>query len=253
MTTPRWAALPEREPGEVLRDINFRTDDGRIMAQFRHRDNRIWSAVISPLTDINFRNYDYTIQLSSGGCRTYRFVARVVNTAKGVVQRFANMPLELYERMVADAQPTTDHPRSDDIGVFRMQVVKQRRAGPGGYRTETQRYMISGLGRVDGNSITIFPNSEEIGEILLTVCPQGAQPLVPQGINELDRNRFNRSALDTTDVPDLEEDEVAEAISRSFNDDLETALAGLDNGSYEAPRPRAREERALDIFGEDDD
>lgn len=259
--TMQWRALPERQPGEVLRDINFRVelDNGqrtdRVTAQFRHRDNRVWVARITSLNDPHLPRYNKAVQLSSGGCRNYRFVAHDLPMAKQVVQRFANLAEEHYDRLVADAQSTMDYPRSDDIGVFRMSVAKQRRAGWGGHRTETRRYTIEGLGRVDGNTITIFQTSEEIGEILLLVCPRGVQPLVPAGINEITPTagpRFNRSALDETEVPELDEDEVQAAIARSFDDDLETALTGLHDGSYSAPRPRGREAREIDFGGDDE-
>ncbi len=253
----RWAPIPDRQPGEVLSEITYRAEmegernTGRLRAEFRHRDNRVWQARIIPLppgdAQTHISGHTHVVNLDSAGCRPVRFVARDVNRARQTIQRFANLHIELYERLVADARGTSSHPRSDNIGVFRMQVVKQVRQ-PGG-RTETQRYDVEGIGRHDGDCIVVFPLSSDLEAILEECCARGCLPLVSAGVNALHPDRFNRGVLDTAAVDPVDQAVVDAAVLRGFDDDVDTAIAGLRDGSYTIPQPRAREERDLDIFG----
>jgi len=256
----RWAPIPNRQPGEALTDISYRAEmednrqTGRVVAEFRHRDGRIWQGRIMPLppgsVQTHITGHTHTIALSSGGCRQFRFIANGLSSAKRTVLRFANLPLDVYDRLIADARGTTDHPRPDDVGVFRIQVVKRHRR-PGG-RTETQRYEREGIGRLEGSIITVFPHSEELQDILGLCCSGSSLPVVPSGINELNPVGFSRTELDEATVGQVDEDAVDAAVLRGFDDDLVTALAGLEDGSYTIPRPREREDRAIDIFGDQD-
>jgi len=259
-------SLPERRPGEALRDIRFRNEiepttnerTQRVVGNFRHRDGRIWNARIVPIPPqegLPFQGPGYQLTLTSGGCRNYQFVSRSLVSAKQTAVRFSNMQMALYERIIADAHGTTEFPRSNDIGVFRIAVVK---TVPVRFQhRETQRYDVEGLGRLEHGHLVIFPQSAELEEIFDEVADEGTFSLIPDTINSptIDNSLFSQSATMRDAARDvLSEDErnIADIVLNNFNDSAEEALQGLTDGTYRIPAPRQREDRVIDLGGDDD-
>ena len=263
MTTNWGTPLPDRQEAEVLRNLEWvNSAQGQLTVTFRHRDNRIWVATIASLpADMNrttFPEEAYSLSVTSDGCRAYQFICRSQSSGKRTTLRLANMRATYYSRLIADARGTTDYPRSDDIGVLCMQVAKRTQVrahthNPRTQATEVQRYTIRGIGRVDGNTITVFPESHELEQILDQVCAEGTHALVPSDINVIPDPSMARGALEGVNVDSVADDVVTAALANSFDDDAETALQGLSDGTYHTPAPRQREDRVIDIFGDPDE
>ncbi len=255
----QWRALPTRQPGEALSKIEYRMEPvdeqrgERYATNFRHRDNRIWQARIEelqPPTYLDDSRYTHMIELTSAGCRTYTFMSLSLDQAKRTINRFANMPMLNYNRLISDAQGTTEHPRPGVVGVFRMRTQHQERLAGG--RTETRQSEINGIAYNDGAQIIVFPTTAELTEILAGACATGTTALVPQGINQIQAPDQPMSFATNNDVrrmqlPDVVQDEVEAAIQRLRGDTTAGTLSRLQAGEYVAT-PRQREERVLDIF-----
>lgn len=256
----RWAPLPPRQPGEALASIHFTSDkvgeSMRYIANFRHRDNRIWQAIIRELdTSFDENVYHYVIEMSTGGCRSWRFLAKTFEQAKRLVDRFSNMEISRYNRLTVDAQGTNEFPVPGQIGVFRMRLCEQRRTT--GNRSETIYTDISGIARYDGTQIVVYPRTQELTDIISDVCGRGTVAMIPQQINEIqDPSQENRILLAAGPVtrgvviPEVAEDDIATALNRLRNDTTESVLAGVQSGAYRVSR--GREERAFEL-GDDEE
>lgn len=226
------------------------------LTTFRHRDNRIWQVSITlcdqpiEVEEDGGGVFTHLVECTSAGCRPILFAAESVRDAQRTVDRFANTNSERYERLVADAQGTTDHPRSGDIGVFVINVVRETKRHDN--RREVHRSTLNGIGRVNAFQLTIFPTSEELAHILTRIATPGVRAIVPQGINQLrDTNTplgFGMAHRDfsNADTPEVVIDEVDEALMRLFAATSTAALAGLSSGDF-AMGPRGREDRVIDL------
>ncbi len=260
--TAQWRALPTRQPGEALSSIEYRNNreagqsGTRYIANFRHRDNRIWQALLTNGLSVyvgdDSDTYNWNIELSSAGCRPWRFMSMSLDQAKRTVSRFANLNTGLYNRLIADASGTTEHPKAGSVGVFRMRFARQNTHEG---RSETHHAEIDGIAYIDGTSIIVFPTSPELFSILSSVCAAGTVAFVPQGINQIVEANQPLSFVGYTDVrntpmPDVSQADFENALSRLRDDTAEGALTGLRVGDYVAT-PRVREDRVLDIFDDD--
>jgi hypothetical protein len=256
--------LPERQPGEALRDIQFhnemdehnrRTD--RVVGNFRHRDGRIWSARIVPMPDSDahpqFLFGSFVLTAHSGGCRRYQFISSALSSAKQTALRFGNVRLAVYDRLIADAQGTTEFPRSADVGAFRIHVVRRLSRG---FTQETVRYTRDGIGRLESGRIVIFPDAHELEEIFDDICAVNTVPLIPEHINSLGANSTFHDPSTVEAAAYLGTDMVADpttVVLRNFDDSIDDALAGLSNGTYRTPTIQPREDRVIDLNDGDDD
>lgn len=257
--------LPDRQPGETLRDIQFhnemdehnqRTD--RVVGNFRHRDGRIWSARIVPIpanvARRPFPDAALVLTLHSGGCRRYQFMSGTLPSAKSTALRFGNVSLQDYERLIADAHGTTEFPRPDDVGAFRIQIVKRRIVA---FAPETHRYTRDGIGRIEQGRIVIFPDIHELEEIFDNLCAPRTVPMLPENINSLGANSsFLSPAIIAAAVAlgdDMEMDYTDTVLLSNFDDSVDEALGGLSNGTYRTPTIRLREDRVINLDDGDDD
>jgi uncharacterized membrane-anchored protein len=177
-------------------------------------------------------------------------VAVDLGSAKDAVRRFANMSEVRYTRITADAQGTTDHPRSDDVGLFRMVVTKA--AYQTHSRSELVQRELSGIGRLDGPNLVMLPTSDELYAIMDRVCHgRNSRPMIPGGINVVENNdnafvqRRHSREPDEFDVAAINE-----ALRRNFNDSFAEVSQSVAAGKY---RLRGREERAINFGDTDDD
>lgn len=256
--------IPPRQENEVLREIRFHTEldasnnpTDRVSGQFRHRDGRIWSARILPLEpDARrpaFRRQAFLLALTSGGCRQYTFISRRLQNAKSTVLRFSNLPLPVYERLTADAKGTSTHPRSGEVAVFRLHVIKRATSGHFVARSELTRYDVDGIGRYEQDKLVVFPDSAELAAILDQCCADDdVRSLVPEGINSLPAEAtMTRIDLTTAqrhlDSRVIDMDHIHAIVGDHFYDSVDDAIAGLHNGSY-----HVREERRIDLRDEDE-
>lgn len=252
----RWAALPTRQPGEALSNIDYRVEDGatgkRHVATFRHRDNRIWEAkIVNDPQSVGTGTYPYMVEVTSAGCRSWVFLSPSLDQSKRTVSRFANLEITMYKRLTADASGTTDFPISGDIGVFRMTVIRQIRIHGG---QSSSRGEVTGVARYDGSQIVVFPRAEEIRSLLSGVCATGTIALVPTGINEINDEAEQPSFLvgqrnprQGVAAPQVGDDELTAAINRLRNDTVDTIMSGLKRGEYTTTE---RHERTIDFFDE---
>lgn len=255
----RWAALPTRQPGEALSNIDYRVEEGssgkRHVAAFRHRDNRTWDAkIVNDPQYVNGQSYPYMAEVSSTGCRSWVFLAPSLEQAKRTVSRFANLEINMYRRLIADASGTSEFPIPGEIGVFRMMLVHQERNHSG--QTVTRRSEVTGVARYDGTQIIVFPRAEEIRELLSGVCSAGTIALVPTGINEIsdepEQPSFlvgQRTPYRGIATPQVGDDELNAALNRLRNDTVDTVMSGLQRGEYTTTE---RHERTIDFFDTDE-
>lgn len=254
--------LPLRQPGEVISTIRYRPETGgdannqRFIALFRHRDNRIWQARLSQQSiTVAGHTYEHNAVVSCSGCRSWTFLSETMDQSKRTVSSFANLNLDAYRRLIADANGTSDHPIAGDIGVFRIRVARPSVRQPG-VRTGTVTVEITGIARIDGAQIIVFPVADELAGILGSVCASGTLALVPQGINEIPNETSTGGFLTTqgrglrgVQVPVVNDDELTQAIQRLRSDTLEGAVSGLTTGRY-ATTHRSHE-RVLDFHIDD--
>lgn len=252
----RWEALPTRQPGERLARLFFNPEHAGITvlgqtSQFRHWDGRIWQARIVPLRDkidVEGVNYNHALDLTSAGCRPVRFIAETLRDAERTALRFANIGEGHYHRLVADSRGTSDHPQPGDLGVFSINTVRTESLTRG--RTETYRQNQTGIGRLNNNTLVIFPTSDELRYILEDIATGGVRALVPQGVNELQAVDAPRTFMPTDrltdgDVPVLSDSEVAAMFGRVFDDTASSSTEEeLARGTYVAPR---REHRVIEM------
>ena len=268
-----WSVIPDRQPGSRLSntDFSFRSRPARgdaamlrtlpnvegYTSRFRHHDNRVWVAEIDPIFSLVINetldgDFNYSVSLVSQGCRAFQFVAENFSKAKSVVRRFANMGQSRYERITADAQGTADHPRTDDIGVFRMFVTKYQ---PRSFdRRELTHTQVTGIGRLTGSTLSMFPTTDELEDIFTRVCPFGVVALIPSGINQIGSTNgatFTNGNLQA-DVPaptEFDPEIIHTVLNRNFNDSFADISTSVTAGDF---TPRRREERVINL-GDDDD
>lgn len=258
----RWAALPTRQLGEALSNIDYRVEDGssgkRHVATFRHRDNRIWDAkIVNDPQYIAGDSYPYMAEVSSAGCRSWVFLAPSLEQSKRTVSRFSNLAVVMYQRLIADASGTNDFPIPGQVGVFRMTLSQQVRDIRGRSAAAITRHSeVTGVARYDGTQIIVFPRAEEIRELLSGVCSAGTIALVPTGINEIsdasDQPSFlvgQRTPYSGIAAPQVGDDELNAALNRLRNDTVDTVMSRLHSGDYTTT---ARHERTIDFFDEDE-
>lgn len=250
-------SLPPRQPGQLLTvmDLSYNVyeQDGReiLKYSFRGRDNRIWQATIElrqPGTDDNYNQYDlddfeFLLVFQSAGCRSMAFLVESEQAVRELVLRFANIGIDNYRRLIADAQGTLDYPKSNDLGVFRMMVTHVNQVG---IRIPGNDYEVNGIGRLCNGELTIFPQAAELRAILDTLCNDNAVALVPDGINTLDQeeqynytNRYRGVSL-----ANLTSDQFNDIINRNFAATNADVLKNLKDGVYKQWR---RPGRFLDL------
>lgn len=258
--------VPPRGERDVLVEIRYRDEfdaqnnkTGTVVGEFQHRDGRIWSARIIELAPDNsrrvFRQAAVMLTLASAGCRQYSFICCRLQNAKGVAMRFSNMPMYVYDRLVADAQGTAEHPRSGDIAIFRLHVV--RRQQPSLRRQQSScgfdltEEPINGIGRYADGQLVIFPTTDEIEDILDQCCNEYSRVMMPSGINQIPDQalleRLEDTAYDDLDSRIIDIDRISDLVDHHFHDSAYEALAGLRDGSY-----RIREERVIDFHDDDE-
>ena len=253
----RWVSLEPRQAGIVLSDLEYRTinNGGRTIftVSFRHWDQRIWQASIEQRTtpivveDVSFH---FSLTLTSSSCRTFHFLSRTKRSAVRTVSRFANISDAIYERLTADARGTTDHPRSQTIGVFSMVTARHEKTYHG---TVTSRSELSGIGRVDGPNLIIFPTTAELSRLLRDIAHVDTSVVIAEGINQVNMSTsaaprmFHAIGSDNYENPPTLTLEQADAlINRAFNDTSDDAFAGLIGGSSKLITAR-REDRVIDL------
>lgn len=256
--TGNWGqVVPDRHSGQILtrRDLVFtlnkQEDRESLRCDFRGRDNRLWQATIELQTgerlgDSSVRNFDYLIIFRAAGCRNVHFLAATEEEAKSLLLRFANISVAAYTRMVADARGTLDHPKSDDLGVFRMVVTHVNQAG---MRVHNNDYTISGIGHYQQGQLTIFPTSDELRNILEPVCTEESVVLIPDGVNVVDQQEqlTSTARYRGVEVASLTPEQLSDIIDRNFEATGDEVRQNLRSGIY---RQRERPARALD-FGPD--
>lgn len=258
-----WTPIPSRQPGELLAEIDFRAEPFGWVANFRHHDNRVWQARIVTVTlpdnMVALSDHERTlltrsVQLSSSGCRTYCFLTTSTTNAKRIVRRFANVSQQRYDRLVADARGTSDHPRSNDSCAYTIKIIQNNATAADIYHGVARIHTLTGIGRVTNNhQIVMFPNSDEITEIMDSVVSDYGLAIVPQNINVLLPANTPRSFAVQNHTHDLvveiDNKEVAEAFARLFADTADNIMAGLKTGDYTIPR--GRQARMLDLGSDD--
>lgn len=158
--TLRWASMynNDREPIP---------ETGQ--AAFEHRDGRIWTFLLSRLEqDHPLRVHDVSYYLlgTSPGCEPVRFASRDKSSGKRTVERFANLPFDYYKVLVADAEPSIDHPIHGEIAS--ITITRQVRVPRSGLRHDYDvEYLVDErVGRVSGGQIQLFPTQAEINHVL---------------------------------------------------------------------------------------
>ena len=231
---------------------------------FRHRDSRIWVVRIAPVTDprlIATLGLRMVAQITSSGCRTVSFVAGTQDALRKSVLRFANLIPEIYERVIADAVGTHDFPRPGQIGVVRMEIAEARAMTVVDLRhrrdaSSTLRYeTVTGLGRIDGPVITLFPTVEELTELLDRCLTDGTQVLLDRNVNvpgqdpHFSNQVAARARVDIatrqldTDLESMEEHRAAVQAHLGTEDLFDR----IQSGELFLPAPRQRNDRSIDI------
>lgn len=255
----QWGALPTRQPGEVISQLDYRVETSpagpRHVTTFRHRDNRVWQArIINEPQTVGQHTYPWMSEVSCAGCRSWVFLSMSLDQSKRTLSRFANLSLAMYERLVADASGTTDKPIPGVVGVFRMRIPQLGNRSA----TDPTHTEITGVARYDGGQIVVFPTSPEFTSILSSVCASDTIALVPTGINEVPSEDTpvggfmlgrHRHAYNSLAAPELSEAELNEALGRLRDGTAERVMSGLRAGDYTTTRHR--EEREID-FGDEE-
>lgn len=144
-------------------------------ALFKHLDNRIWQAVISKT------GADWSLALTSAGCRPYNFFAPSVGKVRNTANYFAHLGRELYCRLVADARPTQAHP---DTGVSVVVL-----AMPLDTQAATARHdrALTYMGKVNtDNTITLYPSNQELNDLLYYIGDAGGSvPVLDNTLQEV--------------------------------------------------------------------
>jgi hypothetical protein len=129
----------------------------RYRAMFAQKDNRIWQAVIAPSSNTQ----SWLVSFSSAGCREYSFLASTLNTAKKAANAFAQLDQVVYNRLVADAKPTTTHPATGaDVVLLAVPLSTIRREGD---MAKPTAY----LGQINpDHTFKLYPSNKELKELL---------------------------------------------------------------------------------------
>lgn len=221
--------------------------------RFEHRDGRLWYFTASIVRDTlrgfdelqeELTNLDLTHYVvgTSGGCEPVRFVAAGLHEAKQVTQRFANMPLDLYRVITADAEPTGDHPLKGFVAqiTIRQEHRVQRSLAKHDYDIEYD--VEERVGRVNDGIVVLFPTQAEINRALDTVTNRETHVL-EQLIERLgmatDEQRRN---LPSDEVRPFSETRVNTNTSRPRREFSEVTAAFDD-----VCMPPGREERAIQL------
>lgn len=256
----QWAALPTRQPGEVISSLDYRVDTTPAGRQhtvlFRHRDNRIWQGrIVNDPQTVGNHAYSYVAEVSCAGCRSWLFLSSLLDQCKRTISRFANLDLAMYQRLVADATSTSEFPLPGDVGVFRMRLIRQEQQHRGAAIVQSE---MTGVARYDGGQIVVFPRSPELLAILSSVCASDTIAIVPTGINEIPGEDATpgfavgyRQALQGIAPPQLDDTELHAAIGRLRDATAASVLSGLRAGEYTTTQRRY--ERDIDFFATEKD
>lgn len=145
-------------------------------ATFEHRDKRLWRFTIAPLGGemielVDADQFRFFVHGCSSGCEPVRFMCRDLPAGKNVVARFANMPLDTYEVLVADADGSTDHPCAGEV--VQVEIRRERRRMRSGLPNDYDITFDTEVraGRLVGPKIHLFPTQVEINAVLDTILP----------------------------------------------------------------------------------
>ncbi len=162
MTQP-FEPVPARPEGGYISLAWTRVAHDDLIANFVHRDGRIWTAVIS---DDNSQHALLTIY--AAGCRVYDFVPVINNsTLSRAAVAFANLPQQHYARLVDDREGTTTDPVEGALVVVTLQDATSRSSQP---HATVQR-----LGRWRGGIVWLFPIYDEVVYALSSVTSVGVE------------------------------------------------------------------------------
>lgn len=257
--------LPPRAPGELISSLSYLrvpTNPDTTSTSFRHRDGRIWAVRVAPVTDQRLTSalgLRWVAQITSSGCRAVSFVAGTRDAVQKSVLRFANLVPEIYDRVIADAVGTHDFPRPGRLGVVRMEIaedrplsvqhIRQRREASTAYET------VTGLGRIDGATIILFPTVAELTDLLDRCLTDGTQVLIDRNVNVpghdphfsnqvAERARFDLATRQLANEPDEMEAHRTAAQAHLGTEDL---FDRIQSGELILPAPRERNDRAIDL------
>lgn len=165
-------------PAREDRDADGYTTDvigdvSRLRYSFQHEmDDRRWMAMITRLSVQleQATGYKFRLSLRSDGCREVLFVTRSVDVAKDIVFTFRGLSSQYYDRLVVDAAGTTSHPVSGDVGVFKFATF----AAATPYSSDVSTVEVSGLARVDGLQVYLYPQAAEYEFIFERILEEAA-------------------------------------------------------------------------------
>lgn len=231
---------------------------------FRHRDGRIWAVRIAPVTDARLtaaHGFRWVAQITSSGCRSVSFIAATQDAVRKSVLRFANLIPDIYERVIADAVGTHDFPRDGQIGVVRMEIAESRPPSVTDIRhrrdssTAVTYDTVTGLGRINGSTITLFPTVDELTDLLDRCLTDGTQMLLDRNVNvpgqdpHFSNQVAARARIDlasrqlNTDLDGMDEHRAAVQNHLGTEDLFER----ITSGELLLPTPRQRNDRAIDL------
>lgn len=163
MTQP-FEPVPLRPPGGYTALAWTRLANDALVANFVHRDGRIWAATIS--ADDRHRG-PQELAIYSSGCRVYCFTTIEFSSVflQAAAVAFANLSPRNYLRLIDDREGTTTDPIAGDLVIVALQAVP---ALDSRTAIAAQR-----LGRRHGDSVRLFPVYDEVVEILAPVIAVG--------------------------------------------------------------------------------
>lgn len=159
-------------PDDLLQWQKFQTG---YRALFKHLDNRVWQAALVKTGS------DWSLALTSSGCRQLNFFAPSVDKVRNTANFFAHLQRETYCRFVADARPTQTHPDTGvSVVVLAMPLDTQAAAAK-------HEHALTYLGKVNqDNTITLYPSNRELNELLYYVGDAGgAVPVTEETLQEV--------------------------------------------------------------------
>lgn len=240
--------FPPRSQNEPLTEIiyepgsqeEYSAANIRGMGLFRHRDNRLWSVVLT-----EERDHQIMARMRSDGTRAYFLIGDNIGPVKTSVLRFANLPVASYEDLVADAQGTMEHPIAGELCVFRLCILPRSRGVH--WPKISQRSELTGLGRFLGYKLVVFPTAERIGEILQGCCVDDVWAIAPSEANIIPSEALiKRLDVDQTvqfiDSRVIDTERLNEVLYAYHEATSEQALEGLDKGTY-----CIKKERIIDL------
>lgn len=132
-------------------------------AVFEHRDGRIWTSRTLPILKANplyNEHYRLLTRITTAGVEPVRLLSTRLQSAKTSISCFANMPIDRYRIITADATGTLDNPVTGRE--VKVQLTDET-------RNETQVRW----GRVEGAMVVLYPTQGEINEVLdTTIDPE---------------------------------------------------------------------------------